>query len=75
MRIAVAAAPTVVGSGAALMALSRGALGLWGALAGTQVLFTALLGVYWHAEAMGRRRWLCFAIAAAAVSGLALLSR
>ena len=72
---AVASAPTVVGSGASIAALTLGALGLWGAVAGTQVLFTALLGVWWHREAMGVRRWLCFIAAAAAVSGLALFAR
>ncbi len=71
---AVASAPTIVGSGASIAALSLGALGLWGAVAGTQVLFTAILGVLWHREAMGPRRWLCFLAAAAAVSGLALLA-
>jgi drug/metabolite transporter (DMT)-like permease len=70
-----ASAPTVVGSGASIAALSLGALGLWGALAGTQVLFTAVLGVHWHREVMGVRRWLCFLAAAAAVSGLALVAR
>ena len=74
LRTAAAAAPTVVGSSTSLIALGLGALGLWGALAGTQVLFTAVLGVRWHAEAMGVRRWLCFLAAAAAVSGLALSS-
>jgi drug/metabolite transporter (DMT)-like permease len=73
-RTATASAPTVVGSAASLLALGMGALGLWGALAGTQVLFTAVLGVLWHREAMGFRRWLCFAVAAAAVSALALLA-
>ncbi len=72
---AVAASPTVVGSGASIAALSLGALGLWGAIAGTQVLFTAALGVLWHREVMGARRWLCFLTAAAAVSGLALFAR
>ena len=72
---AIASAPTVVGSGASIAALSLGALGLWGAVAGTQVLFTATLGVAWHREAMGLRRWLCFLAAAAAVSGLALFAR
>lgn len=72
---AVAAAPTVVGSAASLVALGLGPLGLWGALGGTQVLFTAILGVRWHGEAMGLRRWLCFVTAAAALAGLALLSR
>jgi len=71
---AAASAPTVLGSGASIAALSLGALGLWGALAGTQVLFTAVLGVVWHREVMGVRRWLCFLTAAAAVSGLTLLA-
>jgi drug/metabolite transporter (DMT)-like permease len=74
VRTAVASAPTVIGSGASMIALGLGALGLWGALAGTQVLFIAVLGVWWHREAMGVRRWLCFVAAAAAVSGLALSS-
>jgi drug/metabolite transporter (DMT)-like permease len=73
-RIAAASAPTVIGSAASLLALGIGALGLWGALAGTQVLFTAALGVLWHRETMGPRRWLCFAAAAGALSGLALLA-
>ena len=72
---AVASAPTVVGSGASIAALSLGALGLWGAIAGTQVLFTAALGVLWHREVMGTRRWVCFLAAATAVSGLALFAR
>lgn len=75
LRTGIAAAPTVVGSGLSLMALGLGPLGVWGALAGTQVLFIALLGVRWHGEAMGPRRWLCFLAAAAAVAGLALASR
>lgn len=74
-RVTVAAAPTVVGSGASMLALKLGALGVWGAVAGTQVLFTAALGVLWHRETMGLRRWICFAAAAAAVSGLALAGR
>jgi drug/metabolite transporter (DMT)-like permease len=69
-----ASAPTVVGSGASVVALGLGALGLWGALAGTQAVFTAMLGVWWHREAMGVGRWLCVVAAAAAVWGLALLS-
>lgn len=73
LRIAVASAPTAVGSGASVFALSLGAIGVWGALAGTQVLFTAVLGAVWHREIMGLRRWICFGVAAAAVSGLALL--
>ena len=75
VRTGVAAAPTVVGSGASMIALGLGPLGVWGALAGTQVLFIALLGVHWHREAMGPRRWLCFFVAAAAVAGLALAPR
>jgi len=74
-RTAVAAAPTVVGSGASMTAIGLGPLGVWGALAGTQVLFIALLGVHWHREAMGLRRWLSFLVAAAAVAGLALAPR
>jgi drug/metabolite transporter (DMT)-like permease len=74
-RTAVAAAPTVVGSGASMTAIGLGPLGVWGALAGTQVLFIALLGVRWHREAMGWRRWACFLVAAASVAGLALAPR
>jgi drug/metabolite transporter (DMT)-like permease len=70
-RIAAASAPTVIGSSASLAALNLGPLGVWGALGGSQVLFTALIGVRWHDEHMGLRRWLCFAAAAAAVAGLA----
>jgi hypothetical protein len=29
----------------------------WGALGGTQILFTAWLGALWHHEALGLRRW------------------
>ncbi len=72
-RILLASSPTVVGSGASMFALTLGPLGLWAAIGGTQVLFTALLGVWWHRETMGLRRWLCFAGAAAAVAGLAQL--
>jgi len=75
VRTTAASAPTVVGSGASMMALGLGPLGVWGALAGMQVLFIALLGVHWHREAMGPRRWLCFFVAAAAVAGLALAPR
>jgi drug/metabolite transporter (DMT)-like permease len=74
-RIAVAALPTVVGSGASALALTRGPLGLWGALAGTQVLFTALLGASLHRERVGLARWLCFAAGAAGVFGLAFVRR
>jgi drug/metabolite transporter (DMT)-like permease len=71
-QIALASSPTVVGSGANVMALTLGKLGLWGALGGTQVLFTAVLGAWWHRETVGARRWLCFAAAAAAIAGLSL---
>ena len=74
-RTTAASAPTVVGSGASMLALAMGALGLWGALAGTQVLFIAALGVRWHRETVDARRWLCFASAAAAVAGLAFAAR
>ena len=73
LRTAAASAPTAIGSAASMTAIGMGALGLWGAVAGTQVLFTAALGVLWHRETMGVRRWLAFAAASAAVSGLALL--
>lgn len=73
LRIGAASAPTAVGSGASVLALTLGAVGVWGALAGTQVLFTAVLGAMWHREIMGLRRWICFGVAAAAVSGLAIL--
>jgi len=71
-RVALASSPTVIGSSASILALGSGRLGLWGALAGTQVLFTAVLGVLWHRELMGTRRWACFAAASVAVAGLAL---
>lgn len=73
-RIAIASAPTVIGSGAAAFALTlpNGTLGVWAAVAGTQVFFTALLGVLWHKETMGLVRWASFAVAAAAVAGLAI---
>jgi drug/metabolite transporter (DMT)-like permease len=71
-RVALASSPTAIGSSASLLALGSGRLGLWGALAGTQVLFTAVLGVLWHRELMGARRWACFAAATIAVAGLAL---
>jgi len=72
LRIGRAASPTAIGSAASVLALKLGELGLWGALAGTQVLFTAALGALWHRELVGWRRWLCFASGAAAVAGLAL---
>ena len=71
-RVAVASSPTALGSSASMLALGSGRLGLWGALAGTQVLFTAVLGVLWHRELMGFRRWACFVAAALGVAGLAL---
>ena len=70
-KIMLYSAPTVVGSGASMLALTLGQLGLWAAMGGTQVLFTALLGTLWHRETMGWRRWACFAAAALAVVGLA----
>lgn len=69
-QIAVASLPTVVGSGASVLALTLGAFGVWGAVAGTQVLFTAMLGVFLHKEKMGPVRWICFGVAAVAVSVL-----
>lgn len=75
LRVALASSPTVVGSGASMTAIGLGPLGVWGAVAGTQVLFIALLGVRWHREAMGRRRWLCFLASALAIAGLALVRR
>ncbi len=71
-RVALASSPTAIGSSASILALGAGRLGLWGALAGTQILFTAVLGVVWHRELMGARRWACFAAASIAVAGLAL---
>jgi drug/metabolite transporter (DMT)-like permease len=70
--VAVAALPTAVASGVSVLALDFGELGLWGALGGTQILFTAALGALWHRETLGLRRWLLMAIAAAAVAGLAM---
>jgi drug/metabolite transporter (DMT)-like permease len=70
-RIMLYSSPTVVGSGASMLALTLGPLGLWAALGGTQVLFTALFGTLWHRETMGWRRWTCFGAAALAVAGLA----
>jgi drug/metabolite transporter (DMT)-like permease len=70
-RIMLASSPTVVGSGASMLALTLGPLGLWAALGGTQVLFTALFGAWWHRETVGWRRWGCFGVAALAVAGLA----
>ncbi len=70
-RVALASSPTVVGSSASMLALGSGRLGLWGALAGTQVLFTAVFGVLWHRELMGFRRWACFVAASVGIAGLA----
>lgn len=70
-RVAFASSPTVIGSSASMLALGTGRLGLWGALAGTQVLFTAVFGVLWHRELMGFRRWAAFLAAAIGVAGLA----
>jgi drug/metabolite transporter (DMT)-like permease len=70
--VALAALPTAVASGASVLALGFGELGLWGALGGTQILFTASLGALWHHEALGLRRWLCMTLSMAAVAGLAL---
>ena len=70
--IGLAALPTALASGASVLALDFGELGLWGALGGTQILFTAGLGALWHRESLGPRRWLFITIAAIAVAGLAL---
>lgn len=74
-RIAIASLPTVVGSGGSVLALTLGAFGVWGAIAGTQVLFTAALGVILHKETMGALRWVCFGVAGACLSSLILLGR
>lgn len=73
-RVALASLPTAVASGVSVLALDFGDLGLWGALAGTQILFTAALGALWHHEALGRLRWTLMVVAAAAVAALALVS-
>jgi drug/metabolite transporter (DMT)-like permease len=70
-RVALASSPTAIGSSASIVALGSGRLGLWGALAGTQVLFTAVLGVFWHRELMSFRRWACFVAASIGIAGLA----
>jgi drug/metabolite transporter (DMT)-like permease len=72
VAVAFAALPTALASGVSVLALELGDLGLWGALGGTQILFTAALGALWHRERLGLRRWLCMIIASAAVAGLAL---
>jgi drug/metabolite transporter (DMT)-like permease len=74
-KIAIASLPTVVGSGGSVLALTLGTFGVWGAIAGTQLLFTAALGVLLHKETMGALRWVCFAVAGACLSGLLLLGR
>jgi drug/metabolite transporter (DMT)-like permease len=71
-RVALAALPTAIASGASILALDFGNLGLWGALGGTQILFTAALGALWHRETLGPRRWVLMTVAASAVAGLAL---
>lgn len=71
-QVAVAALPTALASGASVLALDFGELGLWGAIGGTQILFTAAVARVWQREALGPRRWLCMAISAVAVAGLAL---
>ncbi|MBE2216439.1 MAG: DMT family transporter [Opitutaceae bacterium] len=68
--IAIASSPTVIGSGFSALALTMGSLGVWAAVAGTQVLFTAVLGVAWHRELIGPRRWACFVVAAVAIGVL-----
>jgi drug/metabolite transporter (DMT)-like permease len=72
VSVGVAALPTALASGASVLALEFGELGLWGALGGTQILFTAALGALWHRETLGVRRWLLMTLAAAAVAGLAM---
>jgi drug/metabolite transporter (DMT)-like permease len=70
--VGIAALPTALASGASVLALEFGELGLWGALGGTQILFTAALGALWHRETLGVRRWLFMILATAAVAGLAM---
>jgi drug/metabolite transporter (DMT)-like permease len=74
ITIATAALPTALASGASVLALDFGELGLWGALGGTQILFTAALGALWHHERLGLRRWVFMMIAMAAVAGLAIVA-
>jgi len=71
-RIAIAALPTALASGASVLALDFGELGLWGALGGTQILFTAFLGAAWHHERLGLGRWLCMIVTVAAIASLAM---
>jgi drug/metabolite transporter (DMT)-like permease len=73
LRVALASLPTAAASGASVLALDFGELGLWGALSGTQILFTAALGALWYHEALGRRRWALMLVAAGAVAALALV--
>jgi drug/metabolite transporter (DMT)-like permease len=70
--VAAAALPTALASGASVLALNFGELGLWGALGATQILFTASLGALWHREVLGLRYWLCMLITGSAVAALAL---
>lgn len=72
-RVALAALPTALASGASVLALGFGQLGLWGALGGTQILFTAALGAVWHHETLGWRRVLAMLVTVAAVASLALV--
>ncbi|MET0413245.1 MAG: DMT family transporter [Polyangiaceae bacterium] len=71
-QVALAALPTALASGASVLALDYGELGLWGAIGGTQILFTAAVASVWQREALGLRRWLCMAVSTVAVAGLAL---
>jgi hypothetical protein len=71
--VAAASLPTALASGASVLALDFGALGMWGALGGSQILFTACLGALWHDEALGSRRWVCMSISSAAIAALALV--
>lgn len=73
VRVALASLPTAVASAASVLALDFGELGLWGALSGTQILFTAALGALWYHEVLGRWRWALMIVAASAVAGLALV--
>jgi drug/metabolite transporter (DMT)-like permease len=68
--IAIASSPTVIGSGFSALALTMGSLGVWAAVAGTQVIFTAALGALWHKELIGPLRWACFLVAAVAIGVL-----
>jgi drug/metabolite transporter (DMT)-like permease len=75
VKIAWASSPTAIGTGASMVALTQGALGLWAALSGTQVLFTAFLGWLWHQERIGFWRWVAFGAIASAVAGLAIAGK